>query len=114
MSFIKESLKHPFTPVQNTASDAAVSKHSLSIKNYFHDPFIHFFCPESVSLRSPVINRGYYARVKAFEMIIVDFHRKFHTHETQIVSLGAGFDTMFFRLAAEKNSASQNVKNTLK
>lgn len=48
---------------------------------------------------SPEILRGYYARLKAFEHISSKFLRS-HP-EGQIISLGAGFDTLFFRLNDE-------------
>lgn len=84
--------------VMETASDASLCKLSASTLGYFRDPFVQFFV-KSPSRRMPIINRGYYARVAAMEMLLT----KFLAAETpggkkQVVILGAGLDTMFFRL----------------
>ncbi|NXY86163.1 TYW4 protein, partial [Alcedo cyanopectus] len=43
--------------------------------------------------------RGYYIRARAVDLCVQDFLMKTHSHpRTQILSLGAGFDSLYFRL----------------
>lgn len=58
--------------------------------------------------RSPLINRGYYSRVAALDKLIIDFLAVCKKHNTgsQIVSLGAGFDTTYWRLKFHHNIAA--------
>lgn len=85
--------------VMETASDASLCKLSASALGYFHDPFVQFFV-KSPSRRMPIINRGYYARVAAMEMLLTKFLAAVTPNgkKKQVVILGAGLDTMFFRL----------------
>jgi tRNA wybutosine-synthesizing protein 4 len=55
--------------------------------------------------RSPLINRGYYSRVSALDKIIRQFLAVAKEQGTgsQIVSLGAGFDTSYWRLKFHHN-----------
>ena len=64
------------------------------------------FVPASVR-RSPLINRGYYSRVAALDKLIIQFLNtaKAQGHKAQIVSLGAGFDTTYWRLKAHQGIA---------
>ena len=67
---------------------------------YYSDPFIQHFI-HAPSRCPPLINRGYYSRVAAIHRVALSFlslslpssppHR-------QIISLGAGSDTLYFRL----------------
>lgn len=86
--------------VMETASDASLCKLSASALGYFRDPFVQFFV-KSPSRRMPIINRGYYARVAAVETLLTKFLAAAETPDgkkKQVVILGAGLDTMFFRL----------------
>jgi len=75
--------------VIQTSDDAAVSKHSAAALNYFHDEYLRYFI-SGPSRRAPLINRGYYTRVKAIQQIINEFVEKHHLAEKkcQIISLG--------------------------
>ena len=68
---------------------------------YFEDEFAQKIArlPDA-SGGSPLMRRGYYARVKFVEKAIRIFESKFK--EYQIVSLGAGFDSSYFRMADKK------------
>ena len=79
--------------VQQTNSDAAVSKLSCSLAGYFEDEFLPFFVKRRVR-RDPIINKGYYIRVMAMRRAIHRFIDAFGAGgPCQIVSLGAGSDT---------------------
>lgn len=91
--------------VMATAGDASLCKLSASSLGYFEDAFVQFFV-KSPSRRMPLINRGYYARVAAIETLVTKFlraHDADPAQKTQVVILGAGLDTMYFRL---KNRAA--------
>ncbi|KAL1123715.1 hypothetical protein AAG570_001488 [Ranatra chinensis] len=65
-------------------------------RGYFKDDFVRFFTQKSVR-RSPLINLGYYVRATVVETFLKSFLQN-ASSEVQILSLGAGFDTSFFRL----------------
>lgn len=68
-------------------------------KGYWSDEFIQFFCRSSIERKSPEISRGYYARVKSVRSLVEQFVAVTGGH-CQLVSLGAGFDTLFWQLLA--------------
>ncbi|KAK1304593.1 hypothetical protein QJS10_CPB11g00288 [Acorus calamus] len=91
------------TAVQATNDDAAASKLSCVKKGYMKDDFVHLFVRRPVS-RSPIINRGYFARWAALRKLLLQFLKTEKDGQTpmkQIVSIGAGFDTTFFQLQEE-------------
>lgn len=70
------------------------------------DDYIHLFARRPVR-RSPIINRGYFARWAALRKLLFQFldcesniDGKCDTKK-QILSFGAGFDTMYFQLQDE-------------
>lgn len=66
---------------------------------YLEDPFASMFYPntESVPTRYPIINRGTYVRTQAIDHLLIRFLATHPTQKKQLVSLGAGSDTRFFR-----------------
>lgn len=64
-------------------------------------PSSHIFLPAAAELqkqrRSPLINRGYYARVTAVWELVQRF-LSVAGEKAQVLSLGAGYDTLFWRL----------------
>ncbi|KAK9914942.1 hypothetical protein WJX75_002652 [Coccomyxa subellipsoidea] len=94
--------------VQGTNDDAQISKLSCAKLGYYRDDFLKYFVRRS-SRRSPLINRGYFARVLALRQLLQQFFDVI-SQETvageeqnivQILSLGAGFDTTFFNVEAK-------------
>ncbi|GBG79665.1 hypothetical protein CBR_g29813 [Chara braunii] len=90
--------------VQGTNDDATLSKMSCIKKGYItNDNFVQYFVRRPTK-RSPIINRGYYARWAAIRGLILQFlsagkeGANEETPKKQILSLGAGFDTVFFQL----------------
>ena len=70
---------------------------------YYADPFLTFFVRKAIR-RSPLINRGYYARVAAVDTMLhrfISIARRTGDGRAQVVNLGAGMDTTFFRCYAE-------------
>ncbi|KAK9142880.1 hypothetical protein Syun_012280 [Stephania yunnanensis] len=91
--------------VQATNDDASASKLSCVNKGYMKDEYVHLFVKRPLR-RSPIINRGYFARWAALRNLILQFlhcgrHSDGSVTKKQILSLGAGFDTTYFQLQDE-------------
>ncbi|VDK32340.1 unnamed protein product [Taenia asiatica] len=82
--------------IQYTNDEATATKAYAVRIGYWSDPYIRIFCPIPSS-STPEISRGYYVRVQTFEAIVNRFVQECN-HACQIVNLGAGSDTLFFRL----------------
>ncbi|GAW82689.1 leucine carboxyl methyltransferase [Plasmodium gonderi] len=95
------SLKFPNVNVQGTTHEAASSKLSAVNLGYYSDPFLKYFV-KRIEKRSPLINRGYYARVAALRKYIELFFRSLEREESvQVVNIGAGLDTTFFWISEQ-------------
>ncbi|KAF8320326.1 leucine carboxyl methyltransferase [Clavulina sp. PMI_390] len=91
----------PDSAIRSTDSDAAQARLSAVNKGYLEDPFIAYFVPRArfLSPRPPLINVGTFVRATAIDTLVhqwIDINP-----ESQIVSLGAGSDTRFWRLSAQ-------------
>uniref|UniRef100_A0A8B9M035 tRNA wybutosine-synthesizing protein 4 n=1 Tax=Accipiter nisus TaxID=211598 RepID=A0A8B9M035_9AVES len=85
-------------PVQGTGGSSAVSKCSAAARGYVQDRFLQLLVGRR-RRRAPLVHRGYYIRARAVDHCIQDFLLKTQSHpRTQILSLGAGFDSLYFRL----------------
>ncbi|KAI0500265.1 hypothetical protein KFK09_018475 [Dendrobium nobile] len=75
-------------------------------KGYMKDEYVHFFVRRPVR-RSPIINRGYFARWAVLRKLLLQFlepkddSSERNLTKKQILSLGAGFDTTYFQLVEE-------------
>ncbi|XP_075925423.1 tRNA wybutosine-synthesizing protein 4 isoform X2 [Petromyzon marinus] len=90
--------------VQGTNDSSILSKVSMATAGYVQDQLLaHFICEaQRQRRRSPLINRGYYIRAKAVDYVLTCFLERTRAEpRTQMVSLGAGFDTAYFRLKSE-------------
>ena len=94
-----EHQKQQALNVARTNDESVVSKRSAARAGYFDDRFLAHFVRKP-SKRAALINRGYYIRREAVMLAVRHFLAR-HGRECQIVSLGAGFDTLFFVLAAQ-------------
>ncbi|XP_059822995.1 tRNA wybutosine-synthesizing protein 4 isoform X1 [Hypanus sabinus] len=94
--------------VQGTNDSSIVSKYSMVNLGYFTDVFLKGFVHKT-NRRAPLINRGYYVRAKAVDYSVRCFlkHTKDYPYR-QILSLGAGCDSLYFRL-----KASGELKNVI-
>ncbi|KAK3797428.1 hypothetical protein RRG08_035873 [Elysia crispata] len=84
--------------VIGTNDDASSCKRFAVDKGYWVDPYISLFMQKSPIRKAPEISRGYYARVTSIQIIIEKFLRM-TKNNCQIVSFGAGFDTLYWRLS---------------
>ncbi|XP_075212340.1 tRNA wybutosine-synthesizing protein 4-like isoform X2 [Lycorma delicatula] len=67
-------------------------------QGYFKDEYIGYFVSKHAR-RSPLINLGYYVRAVIIDKVLFEFIKRNLQGIVQILSLGAGFDTSFFRLS---------------
>lgn len=86
--------------VQKTNDDATECKYVAVQQKYYSDTFIGAFihsCTEKIHRRDPEITRGYWARVASITSLVSQFIQ-IAGSSTQILNLGAGFDTLYWRL----------------
>ncbi|OAQ94886.1 Leucine carboxyl methyltransferase superfamily [Purpureocillium lilacinum] len=84
--------------IQDTDTDAAVSRLSAVDLGYLEDPYARFFVSGPPTRRLPIINRGTYMRTQALDQIVATFLAETRGQgPRQIISLGAGTDTRPFR-----------------
>ncbi|EPS72573.1 hypothetical protein M569_02182, partial [Genlisea aurea] len=100
--------------VQATNDDASASKMSCVQKGYMKDEYIGYFVKKPLR-RSPIINRGYFARYAAlrkllYQFLDIEIHLDEKFNKKQILSLGAGFDTTFFQLQDEGKAPQRYVE----
>ena len=90
--------------VQGTAQEACGRKLHAVNKGYYHDPFATYFATDSTLINSPLMNRGYWLRVTAVQNTLHWFSAQQGGRPIQVVSLGSGFDTLFFQWASQGQS----------
>ena len=89
--------------IRSTDNDAAVARLSAVQKRYLDDPFIKHLVPRAhlQPLRPPLINMGTFVRSYAIDDLTTQWLEESGklNKPCQIVSLGAGSDTRFWRIA---------------
>jgi len=88
--------------VTSTNDDASSAKRSATSRGYWVDNYIQYFVRSSLERKPPEINRGYFIRYKCMRELICKFVSKTE-RKCQIVSIGAGFDTLYWNLCEESN-----------
>ena len=90
-------------PVRQTDSDAAIARLSAVKLGYLQDPFIRFLVqrPHLQPPRPPLINIGTYVRSEAIDQLVNEWLElsSVEGKKCQIVSMGAGSDTRFWRIS---------------
>ncbi|OSD00268.1 leucine carboxyl methyltransferase [Trametes coccinea BRFM310] len=93
--------------IRATDNDAALARLSAVRKGYLTDPFITPLVPRAhlEPLRPPLINIGTYVRSEALDELVNGWLALSQQEgvKCQIVSLGAGSDTRFWRIATGPN-----------
>lgn len=89
--------------VQSTNDSSSLSKRSLAAQGYVSDAFAPLLVPGIVR-RTPLIHRGYYVRARAVRHCVrafLDLTGAIRSPtRAQILSLGSGSDSLYFRLKA--------------
>ncbi|KAI0821410.1 S-adenosyl-L-methionine-dependent methyltransferase [Irpex lacteus] len=91
--------------IRQTDSDAILARYSAVQKGYLSDPFVRPLLPRGGHLqpsRPPLINIGTYVRSEGIDKLVYQWLdlSSAEGKQCQIVSLGAGSDTRFWRLAS--------------
>jgi len=92
--------------VQRTNDDATQSKRSAVSLGYWKDPYLNAFGKSSGfsddgGRKAPEINLGYWTRVSSIWHLLIktiDRVSELQGQKIQILNLGAGYDTLFWRL----------------
>ncbi|KAJ6558150.1 leucine carboxyl methyltransferase [Mycena capillaripes] len=91
------------SPIRLTDTDAALARLSAVKKGYLQDPYVKHLVPRShlQPPRPPLINIGTFVRTTAIDDLVFQWLQSSANHGTrcQIVSLGSGSDTRFWRIA---------------
>ncbi|XP_031554492.1 leucine carboxyl methyltransferase 1-like [Actinia tenebrosa] len=82
--------------VISTNDDATACKRFAVHMGYWEDKYIQYFAKVG-DRKTPEINRGYYARIKGI-FFLLDQFLTLTDSQCQVVSFGAGFDTLFWQL----------------
>jgi O-methyltransferase involved in polyketide biosynthesis len=90
----------PDAPIRATDNDAAIARLSAVRKGYLSDRYIAALVPRAhlQQPRPPLINIGTYLRTRGIDDLLENWFRLTGGRKVQIVSLGAGSDTRFWRL----------------
>ncbi|PGH10093.1 tRNA wybutosine-synthesizing protein 4 [Blastomyces parvus] len=96
------------TLVMETNSASIVSKRSVE-RIYYPEPhFFRHFVKKPLR-RSPLINRGYWLRMRAVETSVRKFLEQPSEHQKAIVNLGCGFDPLPFQFLNRDAALCQNA-----
>lgn len=100
----------PSAPVRETDNDASLARLSAVQKGYIVDPYVRHFLPlrsQSQPNRPPLINIGTYVRSESIDRLVENWIDLCTNDKTkcQIVSLGAGSDTRFWRFMVRPTSS---------
>lgn len=97
--------------VVGTALSAASSKMAAAQRGYFGDPFTSLFHAAPMARSSPIMNRGTYVRVAAYDAVCDAFSAAGKEGEQrQILSLGAGYDTRPLRMRHANTALDRYVE----
>eukprot|EP00038_Savillea_parva_P031975 m.92441 g.92441 ORF g.92441 m.92441 type:complete len:306 (+) comp9959_c0_seq1:108-1025(+) len=94
--------------VEKTNDDATECKCSAVKLGYYKDRFVDLFWRKQVHRKPPILNRGYFARAHAVYLTSQWFVKHVNAAglSPQIVNLGGGFDTLYWRLLDEELAPS--------
>lgn len=97
--------------IQQTDHDASSSRMSAIQLGYLEDEVAKHLWPagQEVPKRYPIINRGTFVRSQAIDRLITLFLQSTSGRRVQIVSLGAGSDTRFFRFSTKGIFSTRQV-----
>lgn len=86
--------------VRGTNTSATECKACAVKLGYYEDPFIHHFVSAKSERRQPEINRGNFIRVRLVRQLIEKFISACQSKQLdyQIVNIGCGSDTLYWRL----------------
>ena len=84
-----------------TNDDATACKRSAVHFGYIDDPYLSHMAPKNVPRKAPEIHLGYFTRVRGMLGMLlksIEAIKQSEMEPIQIVNLGSGFDTLYWRL----------------
>ncbi len=100
--------------IRGTNDEATVGKLSAVTRGYYRDDFVSAFGPRRAAPHAlpPLMNRGHYARSMAIQTVAERFLSQVDglPQARQIVSLGCGYDTLYFRLRSSVRAATECLR----
>jgi O-methyltransferase involved in polyketide biosynthesis len=104
----------PDESIIQTNEEASLCKLDAVKMGYWKDPFLSQMLHGSLhhERKAPDMYKGYYARVKCVERLVLEFIAAVQSTQgleavVQIVNLGAGYDTLYWRLHSNHALAKQ-------
>ena len=101
--------------IRQTDDDAALARRSAVSKGYLTDPFVEHLASGRLQLRPPLINIGTYVRSHSIDHLAGEWMKicKQKHRPCQIVSLGSGSDTRFWRIAVRLLASPPHLRLTM-
>lgn len=95
--------------VMGTNNSSIASKRSVERLYYGNEPsFFRYFVPK-FQRRAPLINRGYWLRLRAIDVIVQNFLSKAATGKKVVVNLGCGSDVLPWQCHARYKDLGNDV-----
>lgn len=79
-----------FTDLQQTNNSSIVSKRSVERLYYPTEPHYFRYFVKKPQRRSPLINRGYWLRMRAVDLVVRQFLEEASTKQKIVINLGCG------------------------
>lgn len=112
--FPPSGYQDPDNSIRLTDTDAAMARLSAAQKQYVQDPFIGHLVPRAhlQHPRPPLINIGTFVRSTAIDDLVEQWlvYSESTNQQCQIVSLGSGSDTRFWRIAVRLQNLTAHWK----
>ncbi|KAH8816282.1 hypothetical protein F5884DRAFT_852728 [Xylogone sp. PMI_703] len=95
--------------IMGTNSSSIVSKRSVERLYYPHEPhFFRYFVKKPLR-RAPLINRGYWLRMKAIDHVVHNFLKQATTKQKIVINLGCGYDPLPWQCLVRYPELSEGV-----
>ncbi|ESZ94708.1 hypothetical protein SBOR_4902 [Sclerotinia borealis F-4128] len=96
--------------IMGTNNSSIVSKRSVERLYFPNEPhFFRYFVKKPLR-RSPLINRGYWLRMKAVDHVAKKFLEQNSEKQKVVINLGCGYDPLPWQCMSRYPAVSQNVK----
>ncbi|KAA8565863.1 hypothetical protein EYC84_009679 [Monilinia fructicola] len=96
--------------IMGTNNSSIVSKRSVERLYFPNEPhFFRYFVKKPLR-RSPLINRGYWLRMKAIDHVVKQFLEEKSENQKVVINLGCGYDPLPWQCMTRYPTASQDVK----
>ncbi|KFY21613.1 hypothetical protein V493_07264 [Pseudogymnoascus sp. VKM F-4281 (FW-2241)] len=95
--------------IMGTNNSSIVSKRSVERLYYPNEPHFFRYFVKKPQRRAPLINRGYWLRMKAIDHVVSQFLKETTEKKKIIVNLGCGYDPLPWQSWARYPEASRDV-----